>query len=281
MMNKKNAILKERKAELFRAERVHIFQIPAARYILLLLCIAADAFTIFNVFDLMMEERVALTLVITVAVAAVMNITPMLIAAVLRSEEIVQHMKNFFLIGLTAVFAVFFLSTFCLRMTTMEMMFQSKSSLSISIVTEENQEESEEAEKDEKPTAGEIVVAVVMGLEPIGTSAVCFYLSYEEAPGQKKKHKNAIYAIALRDEIDRYTVMLHELEEDMSFDLDAYDEEHYQHMIDTIRSYGEEMKVNSRKHLSMKEASPEGVGFLMEGGYLRETGEGLPESVSA
>lgn len=276
-MNKKNAILKERTKALFRAEQAHIFQVPSARYILLLLCIAADAFTIFNVFDLMIEERVLLTLVITGAVAAVMNIDPMLIAAALRNKEMDQRMKAFLLALLVAVFALFFGSTFCLRMTTMDVTFQSKADLSISIVTEDAQNLSTETEEEEQPTAAQIVVAMVMGLEPIGTSAICFYLSYEEAPGRKKQYQNALYAIALRGEIDRYEVMVHELEEDMNFDLEAYDEEHYRHMIDTISAYGEEMKVHSRKRLSMKEATPEGVGFLMEKGYLRQNGAPLAE----
>jgi hypothetical protein len=256
-------ILTAQEKKLYKTQRLHILQFPGIREVVVLLCICSDAFTLYNVFDLMLTQQVNLTLIITITVAACMNICPMLLAACLRNDELKQNMKNVICISLSTVFIVLFIFTFALRFTSRNLLFNSTSELSI----ETSAAIDEVEEEENKTTLAEDILAILLGLEPLATSAVSFVLGYESSLNRKREHLLSLYNIKLQQEINSNRVMLRELEEDMKFDLDAYDTEQYEKLKEIIMTYGEQAKVFARVALAQKEATPEAVEYLMEGGY--------------
>ena len=103
---------------MYRTERFHVLQQPGFREFFILCCIGADAFTLFSVFDLLMTNDKTITTVITITVAAAMNIIPMLLAACLWNRTMGRGMRKFLCVMLISLFAVLFITTFGLRFTS-------------------------------------------------------------------------------------------------------------------------------------------------------------------
>ncbi|MDO5415482.1 MAG: hypothetical protein Q4F78_08470, partial [Bacillota bacterium] len=122
------------------------------------------------------------------------------------------------------------------------------------------------AEQEEfEPTVGQIILAVILGLEPLGTSILCFYIGYEQSPKRKRCYLLTKQKIDIEEAIDHDKVMLEELKADIEFDLDTYDKEQLDNMIAIITQHGEIAKVIARRKLSEHDGTPEGVSYLMEG----------------
>lgn len=83
-------ILTKHKQALQKAERVNILQHPCVCQLFVLACIVTDAFTLYTIFDIMLKQRPSLTWVITVMVATVLNITPM----IAPSASIIKNTRN-------------------------------------------------------------------------------------------------------------------------------------------------------------------------------------------
>lgn len=275
-MNKK--VLKPQAEAAHKTERLHILQHPGIREVLILLFIGADAFTLYSVFDLLMTELIGITLVITLTVAAAMNIDPMLLAACLRNDELGKPMKKVLCILLTTVFVMLFAFTFSLRYSSRGLLFQSAARLDdFAVQLQEGDDAALDVPDEEQPTAAQNILACILGMEPLATSAIAFVLSYEASPKKRRQYLNKLQKIELADEIDAVKVMIRELEEDMRFDLQANDDEQYAGMVEQIKCIGEQAGIRSRRLLAEKiseeDSHPEAVEYLLEGGYRRQVPE--------
>ena len=262
-MSRHTALLTAREKALYRADtRTHILQWPGVRHLFLVFAIVTDGFTLFSLMDLLLTQQAGLTWVITITVAACLNIAPMLLASCLRNPELDKTAKAVLCGALAALFAVLFLSTFTLRIASRSTLFTSSSQLTIVTTAEDAGEGAE----PEEPTAAETVLAVILGLEPLATSICTFVLSYEVPAGRRRRHLLEQYRILLQEEIDRDRVMIQELEADMQFDLDAYDLEQYQAMQALLAAQGEQLEQRASRRLAEREGTPEAVAYLMEHG---------------
>ena len=271
-MNKK--LLKRQTEAAHKIERLHILQYPGIREVFILLCIDADGFTLYSVFDLLMTQLIGMTVVITMTVAAAMNISPMLLAACLRNDELDKRMRKVLCILLITVFVVLFALTFSLRYSSRGLLFQSTARLDdFAVQLQEGEDASLEIPDEEQPTAAQNILACILGMEPLATSVIAFVLSYEVSPKKRRQYLNEQQKIELGEEIDAVKVMIRELEEDMRFDLQANDDEQYAGMAEQIKCIGEQAGIRSRRLLAEKVAEedrhPEAVEYLMEGGYCR------------
>ena len=212
-------ILTKHKQALQKAERVNILQYPGVCQLFVLACIVTDAFTLYTIFDIMLKQRPSLTLVITVMVATVLNITPMIAAVCINNQEYTKQKKMAVCTILGILFITFFGATFALRMASQES-FYDASSEEISVGNEEFEQSDEEKFE---PTLAQTILAGLMGLEPLGTSVCTFVLSLEVSQEAKKKRKRELERIKLEKELDECKIMRDELLADMDFDLNEYD----------------------------------------------------------
>ena len=88
-------ILTKHKQALQKAERVNILQYPGVCQLFVLACIVTDAFTLYTIFDIMLKQRPSLTWVITVMVATVLNITPMIAAVCINNHFAIRKIFNY------------------------------------------------------------------------------------------------------------------------------------------------------------------------------------------
>ena len=269
-MNKE--IIRDQEKDMYRGERIHVLQYPGIREFFILCCIGADAFTLFSVFDLLTTSNMGITLVITITIAAAMNIIPMLLAACLWNQTFSRKMRKGLCAMLIALFAVLFITTFGLRFTSRGRLFESTVGLDDLIVqlpveTTVSDGTASITDGQEATTMDQDIIAVILGLEPLATSAIAFYLSCEASPYRKRRHIRELCRIALREEIDSVRMMLKELDEDMAFDQEAYDDTRFSMMATLIKNLAEQDELKARKILAEAEGTPEAVGYIMEGGW--------------
>lgn len=272
-MNK--MILREQEKTMYRTERFHVLQYPGFREFFILCCIGADAFTLFSVFDLLMTNDKTITTVITITVAAAMNIIPMLLAACLWNRTMGRGMRKFLCVMLISLFAVLFITTFGLRFTSRARLFESTAKLDglpVQLQEETYPDDGHISVTDghDGTTLDQDILAVILGLEPLATSAIAFYLSYEASPHRKRRHINELCRIGLREEIDNVKMMLSELAEDMKFDQEAYDDTRFNAMAARIRDLAEQDGLKARRLLAEAEGTPEAVEYILEGGWRND-----------
>lgn len=264
-MLKHNHILTRHEDERYRARRLHVLQTPGVAQLLILAFIAADAFTLYSVFDLMLTQQTWISKVITITLAAVINIAPMLLAAQLRNPDLTQRMRGILCGILIGLFLLLFFVTFLLRYASRAELFTSTAQLDSFFA-----ERASDLQEKSEPTAAQNILAVILGLEPLATSVCSFVLGYEVSPKRKQEHISTIQAIELKELLDTYLVMAEELEMDIAFDLDGYDGQQYAHIQKLVYAMADMANTLARRKLSAAEAAPEAVSHLLEGGYRKE-----------
>lgn len=250
-----------------------IFNYKVVYMVLIAGCILADGITLFSLIDMFLKQSVAMSRVITIAVAGVLNIAAYLLAACLHNEEFTPRTKKTLAGMIIAVFLLFFTSVFVLRVASMEQMYGSNNEdLGITIQTGVDAEDVYTAEGDEfKASVAQIILAIILGLEPLGTSVLCFYIGYEESPKRKKEYFDAMHVLEIEKAIDTDKVMITELKADMAFDRAGYDNMQYEQIYALIIQLKEQAIVKARKKLAEHDATPEGVTHLMEGGFKEQS----------
>ncbi len=271
-MNK--GIFKKQENAMYGNERLHILQYPGVREFFILCCIGADAFTLFTVFDILLTENMMLTLVITITVAAAMNIIPMLLAACLWNKTLNKVMRKFLCSVLITLFTVLFIATFGLRFASRDLLFQSTAGLdsySLELSNEAgNDVGSSDSKEDTGTTVAQDILAIILGLEPLATSGIAFVLSYEVSPYRKCRYINDLGKIELRAEIDSVKMMIRELTEDMAFDHETYDNARFNAKAAALRDMADQDVGKSRRLLAESEATPEAIEYIMENGWKKD-----------
>ena len=271
-MNK--GIFKKQESAMYGSERLHILQYPGVREFFILCCIGADAFTLFTVFDLLLTENRNITLVITITVAAAMNIIPMLLAACLWNKTLGKEMRRILCGVLITLFTVLFMTTFGLRFASRDLLFQSTAGLE-SYAEQLSDEvgayvEDSASQDEDGTTAAQDILAIILGLEPLATSGIAFVLSYETSPYRKQRYINDLSKIELRMEIDSTKMMINELTQDMAFDYEKYDDAGFNVLAAQLRDIAEQDKRRAERLLAEDEATPEAIEYIMEGGWKKD-----------
>lgn len=269
----RDMLKKQNKALYINDTRRHIFNYPVIYPVLIMSCILADGLTLFSLIDQFLKQSQNMSYVITAAVAGVLNIAAVLLAACLHNEEFTPRVKKTLAGMIIGVFLLFFTSVFVLRVASMEQMYGSNNEdLGINIQTGvETQNTYATDEDDFNASIAQIILAVILGLEPLGTSVLCFYIGYEQSPKRKREYINAEQIADLEKAIDNDKVMITELKADMAFDRIGYDNMQYEQTYALIIQLKEQALVKARKKLAEDDATPEGITHLMEGGYKEQS----------
>lgn len=269
----RDMLKKQNKALYINDTRRHIFNYPVIYPVLIMSCILADGLTLFSLIDQFLKQSQNMSYVITAAVAGVLNIAAVLLAACLHNEEFTPRVKKTLAGMIIGVFLLFFTSVFVLRVASMEQMYGSNNEdLGINIQTGvETQNTYATDEDDFNASIAQIILAVILGLEPLGTSVLCFYIGYEQSPKKKREYINAEQIADLEKAMDNDKVMITELKADMAFDRIGYDNMQYEQTYALIIQLKEQALVKARKKLAEDDATPEGITHLMEGGYKEQS----------
>lgn len=269
----RDMLKKHNKALYINDTRRHVFNYPVIYPALIAGCILADGLTLFSLIDQFLKQSQNMSYVITAAVAGVLNIAAVLLAACLHNEEFTPRTKKTLAGLIIAVFLLFFTSVFGLRVSSMEQMYGSNNeNLGITIQTGVDTQDPYAVDEDEfEASLAQIILAVILGLEPLGTSVLCFYIGYEQSPKRKREFIDAEQITDLEKAIDTAKVMITELKADMAFDRTGYDNMQYEQTYALIIQLKEQALVMARKKLAEHDATPEGITYLMESGYVKQS----------
>lgn len=114
-------------------------------------------------------------------------------------------------------------------------------------------------------TMAQNACALILLLEPLATSAVCFGLSYEKDPHRKKRQFLRLQNVRLRQERDGYQVQITELEQELKeCNLAEYDKEQYDIMRKQIELYRQYFKIHARRRLAEKDGTANAATLLLE-----------------
>lgn len=229
--------------------------------LIILICIIADMATLYNIFDLQMTQRQMLTVIITVVIAGALNIAPVLLALCLNDKEDKSGLKKMQMTAFAGVFLLLFVSTAILRWTSRDELFASESGLVIS----GNPTMQVQNVNVQGTTMAQNACALILLLEPLATSAVCFGLSYEKDPYRKKRQFLRLQNVRLRQERDGYQVQITELEQELEeCNLAEYDKEQYDTMRKQIELYRQYFKIHARRRLAEKDGTANAATLLLE-----------------
>lgn len=270
--------------------------------VIILICIIADMATLYNIFELQMTQQQILTIIITVVIAGALNIAPVLLAVCLNDREDTSRLKSVQMTAFAGVFLLLFISTAILRWTSREDLFASESGLvisggsdltghqSVSVdfievgVQNAGPRETDSQNPDRQKTVpgggsslqeaaavpkgttmAQNACALILLLEPLATSAVCFGLSYEKDPHRKKRQFLRLQNVRLRQERDGYQVQIAELEQELQeCDLAEYDKAQYDTMRKQIELYRQYFKIHARRRLAEKDGTADAATLLLE-----------------
>ncbi len=316
MSHKIQDILRGRNRSVVKSEREkqnagqNFLQNTWVKNLIILICIIADMATLYNIFELQMTQQQILTIIITVVIAGALNIAPVLLAVCLNDKEDTSRLKNVQMTAFAGVFVLLFLSTAILRWTSRGDLFASESGLMISGVTDlsENKNVPEDfievgvqnagprvsavesygvaswrenrpqiaAAQQKGTTMAQNACALILLLEPLATSAVCFGLSYEKDPHRKKRQFLRLQNVRLRQERDGYQVQITELEQELKeCNLAEYDREQYGTMRKQIELYRQYFKIHARRRLAEKDGTANAATLLLEESKLAQAIGGM------
>ena len=196
-----------------------------------------------------------MSLIVTIAMAFVLDVPPMLLGTVAQDRKIHPKDKQLQLIGLISAFTLTYLGTVALRFASMDEMFPMVTLQIASQVTEQ---------AEVGHTAGQYTMSLILAILPLSTSICSFALGIQNDPEEAYRHQLRLHRIELRKQIDAMKVQYAELREDMNFDLNKYDENRFNIHLQTIRDQADILESDARKLLSQKFGKAEAVSELME-----------------
>lgn len=261
---------------------------PYVKNSIIIICMIADMATLYSIFELQMTEQQILTIIITIVIAGALNIAPVLLALCLNDKEDQSGLKKMQMAAFMGVFLILFVSTAILRWTSREELFASEAGIVISGMQNSGGGSSgapgiglqdiepqniELSNINLKPqdssirgvTMAQNACALILLLEPLATSAVCFGLSYEKDPDRKRRHLLRLQNVRLRQQRDEYQVQIAELEQELAeCNLEEYDREQYDTMRQQIELYRQYFKIHARRRLAEKDGTANAATLLLE-----------------
>lgn len=235
-----------------------IWRQPLVKTIIVLVCIIADSLTVYNIIEQYITQSFYLSIMITIVCTGVMNLSPVLIGYYLSEGSEYNRMKKAQILSLCMIFLLLFITTFILRWTSRQDIFSNNDpQLNLMVVDTSLSERS--------ISASENALAILLGLEPLATSLLCFALSYENDPKRVRLQMLTVNHLLLEKERERLKLLIYDLKNDLdSRDLSKEDEELFTIACNEARNYYDVIKLETRKLLAEKLKSPDAVSWLLE-----------------
>jgi ABC-type polysaccharide transport system, permease component len=258
-----NDVIYQTQNKLNKSE-VLFFQRPKVVLGVAIIAFLADFVSLFNIIDLKLTQSVLLSVLITTVISGVMNISPIIISKLMNDKENKSLTRKIQLISLLVLFISLFVISFALRWTTRADLFRTDTGIVISDV-----ENTTTLEDEYEPTISDDVLAILLGLEPLGTSILVYALSNTDPLIEKKKVLKG-NQLDLISEKHKYEVMVSELERELEKNLYEYDDKKYLEAVETVNVLKEYLMLHARQRLAERIGSAEAITYLMEEYKLRE-----------
>ena len=253
-------VLSHQENKLYKARKERTFlHKSGVKELIVLLCLLADMATMLTAVDLYVTQKTWLSWTLTGALAFCLDVPALLLGACIQDKKTPEKIKKMVIIALIAAFVLVFGGVFGLRMASMDQMYPVYTLGGLEGISGQSALQTEAGH-----TAGQIIMALITALLPLATSIVSFVLGLQDDPDEKYCHQLRLNRIELRQQADMMRVQYAELSEDMSFDLNKYDEARYGICLETIENQADILESDSKKYLAEKLAKAEAVSELME-----------------
>ena len=229
---------------------------PYLTSVIVLLASACDFVTIKSVMEFYLTEAVVIQVVITGAVAFILNYLPSLLGKTVKNKDI-AHRKILIIVLIFSSTTLFFL-TFLLRWYSRSMMFADSSNLGLLA-----QSAIESAGTD---VAGENTLTVIMGTSTLFTSVLSFIFALlEPTVEEKTRYIKELRLIELEANKAFYEVHIQELQKIVEDDANAKrEEEAYVAALKNLDDFKELFKEESRMLLAEHIGNPDAVSVVLQ-----------------
>lgn len=224
--------------------------------VIIIAFIVSDALSIYSVIDNLFNQKEYLSIMLTVIVAVLLEVLPMIGAKFYLKQN--KNKEDKYILGtLATAFGLLVFAIILVRFYTMDLMFSAK-------VTQLNIMGIETESPNYLPTYGEYAMTFLMSILPILTSVAAFMLTIMNPPQQKLENLRQIHKIQIADSLITQTTYANELERELMIDLVKRDDTLYNEKLDEIKDRAEEMKRRVRELAAEKLGTPQAVTELLE-----------------
>lgn len=229
---------------------------PYLTSVIVLLASACDFVTIKSVMEFYLTEAVVIQVVITGAVAFILNYLPSLLGKTVKNKDIA--LRKILIIVLIFSSTTLFFLTFLLRWYSRSMMFADSSNLGLLA-----QSAIESAGTD---VAGENTLTVIMGTSTLFTSVLSFIFALlEPTVEEKTRYIKELRLIELEANKAFYEVHIQELQKIVEDDANAKrEEEAYVAALKNLDDFKELFKEESRMLLAEHIGNPDAVSVVLQ-----------------
>lgn len=215
-----------------------------------------DFVTIQSVMEFYLTESLLIQVIITAAVAFILNYLPSLLGKTMQDKN--SPNRTMMICVLLTSFILLFMLTFLLRWNSREMMFQNSAALNLMSDTNANLENT--------IGAGENTLTIILGCSTLFTSVLSFIFSYTAlTPEEKKRHLIELRLLELENEKDIYQAHIDELERVINEDANAKREEiAYQAAVKNVEDYKSMFKEEIRIALTESLQNANAVSTVLQ-----------------
>lgn len=233
---------------------------PLLLPLLLLFFVVLDALTIFELMDQMFYQSRWLSVLITVGIAIVLEGIPYLASQYfMRDKKTIVDKVT--LAALGTVFLLIFITLFVLRWNARALTFSSNES-QLAVIT--SIQTVEQVDSIHGTSAAENVMTVLLGITPLATSVLAFFLSCIYKTSDKLKDKKKINAIELEERLKVLSIKQNEIKNELKRDLVSYNEDLYHVAVEQVNDYEKMLKVIVRQKLAVYLGTAQAVTNLLE-----------------
>lgn len=220
-----------------------------------------DAITLYTVFDRVMYQSQAISIILTLGCAITLNFLPLIAARFIHYYRYQMNGVHIWtLIAIGFVFLILFCSTFYLRWETREISFSGVEASMVDVTGQASSLESTDSESNEA-----IAITILLGILPGITSAINLALVFfNDDPVKRKLEKLKFETARLRNQQTIMNAARQELDQNWLERLSALDEDHFQTVCEEIRQTTAAIKVRARFMLAEKLMDPDSISILTE-----------------
>lgn len=223
--------------------------------LVVLFSIVLDYMVLNAAIDSLLTQAVALSILLSVCLAALIDVVPAIGGVYLKDEEAENRKPVLIMLGI--IFITLFIITFILRFATMDSLYQDSSMLFLG---------TEEGPVSTGHTSAEIVMTVLLGIEPLLSSLLSLVFGFIGATSEeKKKNMSEVRLSQLYAAREEYQIRIRELEEVIAKKQNLINEEEaYKAQLDLIEVLKAKLKEEARIQLAEICKKPEANGHILQ-----------------
>lgn len=229
---------------------------PYITSVIVVLASVCDFITIKSVMEFYLTEAVIIQVVITAAVAFILNYIPSLLGRFVRDKN--AENRKLLITILAIAFIALFVMTFALRWNSRALMFEDTSALNLSGTMN--------AVSDQSMGSGENTLTIIMGCSTLFTSLISFVFSLTAMTAKERREQIIeLRLIELETKRDFYLNHIEELEKVIEENANALREEQaYSEAIERLHTYEDIFKEQVRLVIAEQLQSPETVSIVLQ-----------------